>query len=291
VDAVGIVGAGFMGSGIAESAMVAGLRALVYEPDGDVLEPSRERIAGSLEQAVDRGTLDSAAASDALARSSFTTTLEDLLVCELVIEAVTEDQQVKADVFRQLDAAMPGDAILASNTSSIPIANLAAATRRPGRVLGLHFFSPVPAMRLVEIVPALTTDPEAVNVAEAFVRRIGKQAIRCKDRAGFVVNVLLIPYLIAAIRLYEEGVASREDIDEAMTLGCRHPMGPLALCDLIGLDVIEGICASLYEEHKRDEYAAPPLLRRMVTSGHLGRKSGHGFYDHTVMLARSGARS
>jgi 3-hydroxybutyryl-CoA dehydrogenase len=291
VDAVGIVGAGFMGSGIAESAMVAGLRALVYEPDGDVLEPSRERIAGSLEQAVDRGTLDSAAASDALARSSFTTTLEDLLVCELVIEAVTEDQQIKADVFRQLDAAMPGDAILASNTSSIPIANLAAATRRPGRVLGLHFFSPVPAMRLVEIVPALTTDPEAVNVAEAFVRRIGKQAIRCKDRAGFVVNVLLIPYLIAAIRLYEEGVASREDIDEAMTLGCRHPMGPLALCDLIGLDVIEGICASLYEEHKRDEYAAPPLLRRMVTSGHLGRKSGHGFYDHTVMLARSGARS
>jgi len=291
VERVGIVGAGFMGSGIAESATVSGLRAFVYEPDLAVVEQSHERVAASLDRAVSRGKLEPEAAADALARASFTTELDDLLGCELVIEAVTEDERIKTEVFRRLDASMPPEVILASNTSSIPIATLAAATTRPDRVLGTHFFSPVPVMKLAEIVPALTTSLDAVTAAETFVRQIGKQPIRCKDRAGFVVNVLLIPYLLSAVRLYEEGIATREDIDHGMTLGCGHPMGPLALCDFIGLDVIGGICASLYEEHKRDEYAAPPLLRRMVASGHLGRKTGHGFYEYAAVLAGSGARS
>jgi 3-hydroxybutyryl-CoA dehydrogenase len=170
--------------------------------------------------------------------------------------------------------------VIASNTSSIPIAGLAASTERPDRVLGLHFFSPVPVMKLVEVVIGIETSDETVATAESFAERIGKTAIRTKDRSGFVVNFLLVPYLMAAVRMYEEGFASREDIDEGMKLGCGHPMGPLALCDLIGLDVLYSVCDSLYEEFKRDEYAPPPLMKRMVVSGHLGRKTGRGFYDY-----------
>ena len=290
METVGIVGAGFMGSGIAESTIVAGLRAVVYEPEAAPLERSRQRVAASLDRAVNRGKLEPDAATDALQRSTFTTGLVDLLGCDLVIEAVTEDERIKIEVFHRLDATIPPDAILASNTSSIPIANVAAATSRPDRVLGLHFFAPVAAMNLVEVVPTLATSADVVSVAEDFVRLIGKQPIRCKDRAGFLVNVLLIPYLVSAVMLYEDGVAAREDIDDAIKLGCGHPMGLLALCDFIGLDIIHGICASLYEEHKRDEYAAPPLLRRMVSSGHLGRKTGRGFYEYPAVLAGSGAR-
>jgi 3-hydroxybutyryl-CoA dehydrogenase len=197
-----------------------------------------------------------------------------------VIEAVIEDEAVKTRVFRALDEIMPAEAILASNTSSIPIAGLAAATRRPDRVLGLHFFSPVPVMKLVEIVKGLDTAEETVQRAEAFVEAIGKQPIRTKDRSGFIVNMLLVPYLMAAVRMYSEGFAAREDIDHGMKLGAGHPMGPLELCDFIGLDVLYAVCDSLYEEFKLPEYAPPPLMKRMVVSGHLGRKTGRGFYEY-----------
>lgn len=277
---VGIVGAGLMGSGIAESVAREGLRVIAYEPEAEPLRRSRERIATSLDKAVARGKLDAAAAATALTRIVWTTDLDDLVGCELVVEAVTEDVAVKTGVFRELDALLAPDVLLGSNTSSIPITTLAAATGHPERVLGLHFFSPVPVMALVEIVAGHETSAATVASAEAFAREIGKHPIRTKDRAGFLVNMLLIPYLIAAIRLFDAGFATREDIDDGMVLGCGHPMGPLTLCDFIGLDVIDGICASLHDEYQRDEYAAPPLLRRMVAAGCLGRKTGQGFYTY-----------
>jgi 3-hydroxybutyryl-CoA dehydrogenase len=280
MDTVGIVGAGQMGSGIAEVTAVAGVRAIVYEPELAPLQGSEERIGASLARAVDRGKLDADAAAEATERIVYTTRLDDLAECGLVIEAVTEDRQIKCDVFRRLDERLPREVILASNTSSIPITTLAQATTRPERVLGLHFFSPVPVMALVEIVPGYATSAEAIDATEAFAGRLGKHAIRSKDRAGFVVNLLLIPYLVGAVHLYDAGYATRENIDDAMTLGCGHPMGPLALCDFIGLDVIDGICACLYEEYGREEFAAPPLLRRMVAAGALGRKAGRGFYEY-----------
>jgi 3-hydroxybutyryl-CoA dehydrogenase len=193
---------------------------------------------------------------------------------------VYEDAQVKAAVFRELDRLLPPEIPLASNTSSIPIARLAAATAHPERVLGLHFFSPVPVMRLVEVVISLDTASEIVERAERFVVAIGKQSIRTKDRSGFVVNLLLVPYLMAGVRMLEEGFASAEDIDLGMKLGAGHPMGPLTLCDFIGLDVLQAVCDSLYEEFKRPDFAAPPLLKRLVEAGHHGRKSGRGFYDY-----------
>jgi 3-hydroxybutyryl-CoA dehydrogenase len=215
-----------------------------------------------------------------LGRIEWSVDLEVLAGCELVVEAIVEDERAKIQTFRQLDELLPGGVILASNTSSIPIAGLAAATGRADRVLGLHFFSPVPVMKLVEVVIGLDTAPDTVARAEAFASQIGKTPIKTKDRSGFIVNFLLVPYLMAAVRMYEEGFASREDIDEGMKLGCGHPMGPLALCDFIGLDVLYSVCDSLYEEFKRDEYAPPPLMKRMVVSGHLGRKTGRGFYDY-----------
>jgi 3-hydroxybutyryl-CoA dehydrogenase len=280
MDTIGIVGAGQMGSGIAEVVAVAGVRALVHEPQDAPLLGSEERIAAALAKAVKRGKLASQAAAEATDRITFTTQIDDLADCQLVVEAVTEDRAIKCDVFRRLDERLPRAVILASNTSSIPITTLAQATSRPDRVLGLHFFSPVPVMTLVEIVPGYATSPDVIEATEAFARQLGKHAIRSKDRAGFVVNLLLIPYLVGAVHLYDAGHATREDIDDAMTLGCGHPMGPLALCDFIGLDVIDGICACLYEEYGRDEFAAPPLLRRMVAAGALGRKAGRGFYEY-----------
>jgi 3-hydroxybutyryl-CoA dehydrogenase len=193
---------------------------------------------------------------------------------------VPEDQRLKLDVMEAISRVVSDEALVASNTSSIPIAELAQALRRPERVLGLHFFSPVPVMRLVEVVVALDTADEVVKVARGFVERLGKRPIETKDRSGFIVNMLLVPYLMAAVRMYEEEFASREDIDAGMRLGCGHPMGPLSLCDFIGLDVLYAVCDSLYEEFKRDEYAPPPLMKRMVASGRLGRKSGRGFYDY-----------
>jgi 3-hydroxybutyryl-CoA dehydrogenase len=278
---VGVVGAGFMGSGIAESIAAATKQVVVYEPQDAPLHSSRAAVAASVGNAVSRGRLSRHEAENLIDRIRYTTDFEELAVADVVIEAVTEDAAVKRELFAQLDRRLPQAQILASNTSSIPVAELASSTCRPDRVLGLHFFSPVPVMKLVEIVVALDTSEAAVATAERFAVEIGKQSIRTKDRSGFVVNTLLVSYLMAAVRMYEDGFASREDIDVAMKLGCGHPMGPLTLCDFIGLDVLYAICNSLYEEFKRPEYVTPPLLKRMVASGHFGRKTGRGFYEYT----------
>jgi 3-hydroxybutyryl-CoA dehydrogenase len=277
---VGVAGAGFMGSGIAEAAARAGLRVVVYEPERAPLERSQAAIGESVARAVARGKLDAAEARALQARIEPTTDLEALATCDIVIEAIVEHPGIKGDLFERIDAVLPRDRLLASNTSSIPIAQLAARTCNPQRVLGLHFFSPVPVMKLVEVVVGLDTAAEAVASAEAFAQQIGKHSIRTKDRSGFIVNMLLVPYLMAAVRMYEDGFASREDIDDGMKLGAGHPMGPLTLCDFIGLDVLYAVCDSLHEEFKRPEYAPPPLLKRMVVSGHHGRKTGRGFYDY-----------
>jgi 3-hydroxybutyryl-CoA dehydrogenase len=282
ISVLGVVGAGFMGSGIAEAAAEAGKHVLLFEPEQDQLDHSRERMTESLVRAVGREKLTREHADSVLEHVVTTTRLEDLRGADAVVEAVTEDVGVKTALFATLDDLLPDARFLGSNTSSIPIAQLAAATQRPDRVVGLHFFSPVPAMKLVEIVIALDTSEETVSSAEEFASDIGKRPIRTKDRSGFIVNMLLVPYLMAAVRMYEDGFASREDIDEGMRLGCGHPMGPLALCDLIGLDVLYAVCDSLYEEFKRPEYAPPPLLKRLVVSGHHGRKTGRGFYAYTA---------
>jgi 3-hydroxybutyryl-CoA dehydrogenase len=277
---VGIAGAGFMGSGIAESVARAGAQVVLYEPAQDALDRARSRIEASVQKAVSRGKVEPDAARDMLERIAYVTDLDGLADSQVVIEAVYEDPEVKGELFRKLDARLPDATILASNTSSIPIAQIASWTERPERVLGLHFFSPVPVMKLVEVVVGLDTAEDVVAHAERFVEAIGKRPIRTKDRSGFIVNMLLVPYLMAAVRMYEEGFASREDIDDGMKLGAGHPMGPLTLADFIGLDVLYAVCDSLYEEFKQPEYAPPPLLKRMVVSGHHGRKTGRGFYSY-----------
>jgi 3-hydroxybutyryl-CoA dehydrogenase len=289
ISLIAVAGAGFMGSGIAESLASAGKCVLLYEPGQAALDRARENLAASIERAAARGKLGERTEAELLDRVTFTTSLDDLASAEAVIEAVTEDLRVKSSLFARLDEIVPDARFLASNTSSIPIAELAAATTQPERVLGLHFFSPVPVMKLVEVVVALDTADDALESAESLVGEIGKQAIRTKDRSGFIVNMLLVPYLMAAVRMYEDGFASREDIDAGMKLGCGHPMGPLALCDFIGLDVLYAVCNSLYEEFKRDEYAPPPLMKRMVASGRLGRKTGHGFYGYSIVGAAAAA--
>ena len=280
IDLVGVVGAGLMGSGIAECVARAGLNVTLHEPEAQALERSRGRLAQSLQRAVRGGRLTESDERDALERTSWTTEIEQLVDCQVVVEAIYEDSSLKGPLFATLDDLLPESTILASNTSSIPIAQLASWTRHPHRVLGLHFFSPVPMMSLVEIVIAIDTSIECVGRAERFAESIGKTAIRTKDRSGFIVNMLLVPYLMAAVRMFEEGFASREDIDEGMKLGAGHPMGPLTLCDFIGLDVLYAVCDSLYEEFKRPEYAPPPILKRMVVAGHHGRKTGRGFYEY-----------
>jgi 3-hydroxybutyryl-CoA dehydrogenase len=278
---VGVVGAGFMGSGIAESVAKAGIEVALHEPDRAALERSRTAIEASLGRAMRAGKLESSV-EDVLDHVTWTEDMAELGDCSLVVEAVYEEPEIKGPLFKSLDALLPDSAILASNTSSIPIAQLAAWTGHPDRVLGLHFFSPVPVMKLVEIVVGLDSGREFVERAERFTGAIGKTAILTKDRSGFIVNMLLVPYLMAAVRMFEEGFASREDIDEGMKLGAGHPMGPLTLCDFIGLDVLCAVCDSLYEEFKRPEYAPPPLLKRMVVSGNHGRKTGRGFYEYAA---------
>ncbi|HYF24184.1 MAG TPA: 3-hydroxybutyryl-CoA dehydrogenase [Baekduia sp.] len=278
MSVIGVVGAGFMGSGIAESAAAAGLHVIVHEPDQRPLDRSRQAIERSLAKAAARGKVTDPDA--ALARIAHTTDLDDLRATDAVIEAVLEDPKVKGQLFQRLDQALPDATFLASNTSSIPIAEIASWTRRPDRVLGLHFFSPVPVMSLVEVVRALDTSDDAFAAACAFAESIGKYTVVTKDRSGFIVNMLLVPYLMSGIRMYEDGFATREDIDEGMKRGCAHPMGPLELADFIGLDVMYAIGESLYEEFKRPDFAPPPLLKRMVVSGHFGRKSGRGFYEY-----------
>jgi 3-hydroxybutyryl-CoA dehydrogenase len=278
---VGVVGAGLMGSGIAESAARAGFAVTLVDSQAAALEHSRVRIEQSLGRAVSGGKLDEAEVEPVLARIGYAADLDAVVASGLVVEAVFEDPAVKGPLFRDLDALVPQDSVLASNTSSIPIAQLASWTANPQRVVGLHFFSPVPVMKLVEVVVALDTGSDVIERAEDFVGALGKRPIRTKDRSGFIVNMLLVPYLMAAVRMYEEGFAAREDIDDGMKLGCGYPMGPLTLCDFIGLDVLYAVCDSLYEEFKRPEYAPPPLLKRMVVSGHHGRKTGRGFYEYT----------
>lgn len=269
-----------MGSGIAESCARAGLDVVVEEPEQRQLERSRQRIKASLDKLATRGKLTEQEASDTLHRITWSDELESLSVADVVLEAIVEDATVKGKLFARLDEACPDAYFLATNTSSIPIAEIAAWTRRPDRVLGVHFFSPVPVMSLTEVVVGFDTREDVVALAEAFSRTLGKHPVITKDRSGFIVNFLLVPYLMAAIRMFQDGFASREDIDEAMKRGCGHPMGPLTLADFIGLDVLYAIGESLCEEFKSAEYAPPPLLKRMVVSGAHGRKSGRGFYDY-----------
>jgi 3-hydroxybutyryl-CoA dehydrogenase len=271
-----------MGSGIAEVCARAGLPVTVIEGDEDRVAAGCERLEGSLARAVRSGKLTAADHDRALAGITYSTDLADLHDRDLVIEAVAEDEELKVEIFRQLDKVVVSDAAMfASNTSSIPIMKLAMATSRPASVIGLHFFNPVPVLNLVEIVPSLLTSDQTVHRARSFATEVlGKEVIHSQDRAGFVVNALLVPYMLSAIRMLESGFATAEDIDRAMVLGCAHPMGPLALTDLIGLDTTLSIAESLYQEFKEPLYAAPPLLARMVDAGLLGRKSGRGFYQH-----------
>jgi 3-hydroxybutyryl-CoA dehydrogenase len=279
VQRVAVVGSGVMGSGIAEVCARAGLDVIVLETTVELLSKGRERIERSTEAAVERGRLDAGERQAALLRVVGTTRLEELAAADLVLEAATEDVAIKRELFARLDVVMRDDVVFGSNTSSIPIATLGAATTRPDRVVGMHWFNPVPVMGLVEIVPALTTSEETVAFARAFGERMGKRTVLSGDRAGFIVNTLLIPYLNDAIRMLEERFATADDIDTAVHLGLNHPMGPLRLADLIGLDTCLNIAEVLYEEFRDPKFAPPPLLRRMVTAGRLGKKTGSGFYD------------
>ena len=283
ISRVGIVGAGQMGSGIIEVCAKAGSDFKVWEAKEEFLESGRARIEKSLDKAVSRGKLEQSARDEILGRISFTTKLEDFADRELVIEAIVENPEVKASVFSQLDEIVEsGDAILASNTSSLPIQSIAAATKRPERVMGLHFFNPVPVLPLVEHVVTLTTgDVQSERAYEYASEALGKTVIRAKDRSGFIVNALLVPYILGAIRMLQDGIATAEDIDAGMVNGCAHPMGPLTLADMVGLDTIKFIADAMFDEYKEPTYAAPPLLKRMVEAGHFGRKSGRGFYDYS----------
>lgn len=282
IQRVGVVGAGQMGSGIAEVCAKAGLDVRIAETTAEALELGRTRLSNSLGKAAERGKITEAERDAALGRLSFTTDLGEFADRDLVIEAVVENEQVKTDIFRLLDQVVTReDAILASNTSSIPLVRLAVATSRPDYVMGIHFFNPAPVQALVELIPALTTASDTMKRADHLVTEVlGKHAIRAQDRSGFVVNALLVPYLLSAIRMFESGIATREDIDNGMEMGCAHPMGPLKLSDLIGLDTIAAIADSMYTEYKEPLYAAPPILQRMVDAGRLGRKTGAGFYPY-----------
>ncbi|MDF2827925.1 MAG: fadB2 [Mycobacterium sp.] len=282
IERVGVVGAGQMGAGIAEVSLRAGVDVRIYEPTEALAEAGRGRIVSSLERGVSRGKLTEAERDEALARLSVATDIADLADRQLVVEAIVEDAAVKAKVFAQLDEAITDpDAVLASNTSSIPIMKIAAATKNPSRVLGLHFFNPVPVLPLVELVPTLVTTDEALARVEQFAgETLGKKVVRCTDRSGFVVNALLVPFLLSAIRMAEAGVATVEDIDTAVVAGLSHPMGPLKLSDLVGLDTLKLIADSMFEEFKEPLYGPPPLLQRMVEAGQLGKKSGRGFYSY-----------
>jgi 3-hydroxybutyryl-CoA dehydrogenase len=283
IDRVGVVGGGIMGTGIAEVCARAGLPVTLVEVDAARAEAAHDRIAASLGKAVRRGLLEEPAAADALDLLICVEDLEALRDASLVVEAVVEEHEAKRDIFLRLcDIVEDPDAILASNTSSIPIVDLgAAAGARGGKVVGLHFFNPVPVLSLVEIIPSLLTEETVVDRAREFVTgTLGKDPIVAPDRAGFTVNALLIPYLLAAIRMFEQGLAPAEDIDKGMVKGCAHPMGPLALADLIGLDTVSAVAETLYAEHREQLFAPPPLLQRLISAGMLGRKTGRGLYSY-----------
>ncbi|MBI03356.1 MAG: 3-hydroxybutyryl-CoA dehydrogenase [Acidimicrobiaceae bacterium] len=282
IKRVGVVGGGQMGGGVAELTAKAGLRTVVREVSPEVAERSRAGIQKSLDRALERGKLDEAAHEAALGNLSFTTEIGDLGDCDLVVEAVVESFDLKAEIFQALDEVVVSpDAVLATNTSSIPIIDIAMATGRPERVIGMHFFNPAPVMKLVEVIPSVRTDPAVTDLITAFATDVlDKVVVAAKDRAGFVVNMLLVPYLNAAMRMYADGHATAADIDNGMKLGAAHPMGPLELSDMIGLDTMMLVAETLFAEYGDDFYQPPPLLRRMVAAGHLGRKTGRGFYDY-----------
>lgn len=280
VRTVGVIGCGLMGSGISEVVARAGQTAVVLETTDELVERGRQRIETSTLRALERGRLDAEERTAVLGRISLTTDVQDLADVDLVIEAATEDHDTKVGMFRRLDEVTKPEVILASNTSSIPIADLGAATSRPDKVLGMHFFNPVPVMGLIELVRAISSSDDTMAFGRAYGVVLGKTTVESRDRAGFIVNALLIPYLNGAIRMLEDGFATREDIDTAVHLGLNHPMGPLQLIDLIGLDTHLFIANVLFEEFKEPTFAPPPLLRRMVTAGRLGRKVGRGFYDY-----------
>lgn len=278
---VGVLGCGLMGSGIAQICARAGYDTSVWEVSEPALERGMDRVRRQLDRAVASAKLTAEERESTLALIRGGTSLEALAGCDLVVEAVVEELEVKNQLWRTLDGLCPRETIFASNTSSLNISDMAAATGRPERVVGLHFFNPVPVMQLVEVVRTVATDEEIVETALHFVRSLGKEAIVCRDRSGFVVNLLLVPFMMDAIRALEEGVASVDEIDKAMRLGASHPMGPLTLCDFVGNDTLARIGDIMFLEYREQRYAPPPLLRRMVTLGHHGRKSGRGFYDYS----------
>jgi 3-hydroxybutyryl-CoA dehydrogenase len=280
ITTVGVLGCGLMGSGIAQAAGTAGFPTMVRDITPDLLDKGRRGIEKSLAKLVEKAKLDPSARDGALERLRFTTEIGDLAECGIVIEAVTEDLELKNRLWSELDGIALPTTIFASNTSSLPIGAMASATNRPDRFVGLHFFNPVPLMPLVEVVRPVTASRETFDRVMTFARRLGKEPIVARDRSGFIVNLLLIPYLLDAIRALEHGVASIPDIDRGMQLGCGHPMGPLTLLDFVGLDTTARIAEIMFEEYREARYAPPPLLRRMVGAGLYGRKSGKGFYDY-----------
>jgi 3-hydroxybutyryl-CoA dehydrogenase len=280
ISNVGIVGGGLMGSGIAEVCARQGMSTQVSEQNADALAAARRRVERSLERGRATGKLNEEEVSAILERISFTLDLESMEGCDIVIEAIAERLTDKVEVFQRLDRITPDHTILASNTSSLPIIEIARATRRADRVIGTHFFNPPPVMKLIELVRSIATSELTLQETREFGERLGKRIIVAQDRGGFIVNLLLIPFLTSAVRLYESGFATREDIDEGMRLGCGHPMGPLQLLDYIGLDTALFVCEALYAEYANADYAPPPLLRRMVAAGWLGQKSGRGFYEY-----------
>jgi 3-hydroxybutyryl-CoA dehydrogenase len=281
IEKVGVVGCGLMGSGIAEVAARAGLEVVVTESSPSAAEAGMARVTTSLKRALTSGRLSQDDHDATWQRLAFGHQLEAVEDCDLVVEAVAEDEAMKIDVFGRLDALCKPGAVLASNTSSIPIMKLARATKREAQVIGIHFFNPVPVLPLVELVTSLLTSPQTASDMEQFATdTLGKTVIRSRDRAGFIVNALLIPYILAAIRMLESGFATADDIDTGMVKGCAHPMGPLRLADLIGLDTVQAVAESLYGEFKEQLYTPPSLLLRMVEAGLLGRKAGRGFYEY-----------
>ena len=279
---VGVLGCGLMGSGIAQVAATAGHETIVRDVSQQIWERARGGIEKSLAKFVEKGKLPAADRDAALKRLTFTTATGDLKGCDIVVEAITEDLELKNALWKELDALCPQHTIFASNTSSLTIAAMAAATKRADRFVGLHFFNPVPLMPLVEVVRAVTTSEETFRRAFAFARSLGKEAVAARDNSGFIVNLLLVPYLLDAIRAVEHGVGTVPDIDKAMQLGCGYPMGPLTLLDFVGLDTTYRIAEIMFTEYRERRYAPPPLLKRMVTAGLMGRKSGKGFYDYSV---------
>lgn len=280
IQKVGVVGCGLMGSGIAQVSAGAGFETWICEADSERLAAGAAAISKNLEKQVSRGRLSAEHRQEIEGRIHQSEVLSGLSECDLIVEAVTEDFEVKQVVFQELDRHAGAGTILATNTSSLSVTQLMTVSGRPDRFVGLHFFNPVPVMKLVEVVESLATAPEVTDEVCAFAESLGKVAVRCADRTGFLVNRLLIPYLLDAVRAYEAGSGSKEDIDQAMKLGCGHPMGPFELSDFIGLDTVKHIAEILFEEFREPRMAPPPLLKRLVYAGHLGRKSGQGFYRY-----------